>query len=527
MTPGQSDTPPADLPRRWQVAIVSAAAIAFACKILLALRTYGTNDVYAWERFAHWSALFGSGLYTVDAAFNHPPSMVHVLSAMTWLSKTTGIFFPFWLRLPAILADTASLWVVSRIFARRLHEPSVCWALLLLALSPTLILVSGFHGNTDPVVMLFVLLSVWLTQKSAGGGDTADWTSGAAFGAAMCVKVLPVIVLPVLFFCRPGVRRRTVFLSSAAAVMLVCWSPYLFRDPRAISHQVLGYQSIYGHWGLSWVVCHLTFFRDSWHDAFQHYGSYVTLSMIAAAAWAVNRRELKPTVYAQAGAALFFFLATANGFGVQYLAWLVPWTVGLGMIPVTFFAAASGAFLFLVYNWWSGGFPWYLADSEYVGDFTPHLDYFLTVCWISVIVLARSAWRRQPVTWPTFRTRALLSVLAIPVFIYPAWNQYANVDARKYPASADHAAVATVHADEYAMLSKAYYKMGRYADAVVAARTGIALDPQVPGAWNNLATACIRMGRWDEALNAAENAIRLAPEDATANANIEELQSRR
>src|SRR5580700_4647921 len=128
--------------RRWKIAVVTAAAVAFIFKIFLALTTYGTNDVYAWERFARWSALFGSRLYTIDAAFNHPPSMIHVLAVMTWLAKITGIAFPFWLRLPAIIADTASMWVVSRIFADRLSEPAVRWGLLMLALSPALILVS-------------------------------------------------------------------------------------------------------------------------------------------------------------------------------------------------------------------------------------------------------------------------------------------------------------------------------------------------------------------------------------------------
>lgn len=267
-----NSAPPEALPRRWKVTILSAAACAFLCKIVLALTTYGTNDVYAWERFARWSGLFGSSLYNMDAAFNHPPSMIHVLTAMMWLAKTTGIAFPFWLRLPAIVADAASLWIVSRIFVNRLNEPAVRWALFLLAISPTLILVSGFHGNTDPVVMFFVLLSVWITQDGIGAGDITDLASGSAFGAAMCIKILPIIVLPVLFFCRPGLRRRAVFLIAAAAVMVVCWSPYLFRDPAAIFNQVIGYQSIYGHWGLSWLFYRLPFFRDEWHDVFQRYG---------------------------------------------------------------------------------------------------------------------------------------------------------------------------------------------------------------------------------------------------------------
>ncbi len=502
---------------RWKIAILTCGALAFICKIVLALRTFGTNDVYAWERFAHWSALFGSRLYSLDAAFNHPPSMIHVLAAMMWLAKTTGIGFPFWLRLPAIIADTAGLWVVYRIFDARLGEPAVRWGLLLLAVSPALILVSGYHGNTDPVVMFFVLLSVWSSR---------DWAAGAAFGAAMCVKVLPLIVLPVLFFCRPGLRRRLIFLGSAAAVMVVCWSPYLFRDPVAIFHQVIGYQSIYGHWGLPWLAYHLTFFRDPWHDAFQRYGAWVALGIIVVASYLVNRSPARPAVYTQVGAALFFFLATANGFGVQYLVWLVPWTVGIGIIPVAFFTLASGAFLFAVYNFWSGGLPWFLADSNYIGDFTPRLDYLLTVCWIAVIVLACAVWRRNA-TWPQLQTRIVLALAAIPVIFYPLWNQVMRVDARTYSTAIDHVALDSIHAHEHALLSERYYKMGRFTDAVVAARTGVALDPTLVEVWNNLAIACIRLGRWDEALNAANTAVQLAPNDEMANANMAELMSRR
>jgi tetratricopeptide (TPR) repeat protein len=102
-----------------------------------------------------------------------------------------------------------------------------------------------------------------------------------------------------------------------------------------------------------------------------------------------------------------------------------------------------------------------------------------------------------------------------------------NIDKRTYPPANDHAALVTIRAQEDAALSQVYYRMGRYTDAVVAARTGIALDPTVLDAWNNLALACIQLQRWDEALNAANNAVRLAPNDETANASLAELLSRR
>lgn len=510
--------PSHNVPHRWKIAILSGAALAFICKILLALDTFGTNDVYAWERFAHWSGLFGSRLYSLDAAFNHPPSMIHVLAAMSWLAKTTGIFFPFWLRLPAILADAGALWILLQIFAKRLDEPLVRWGLLVVAVSPVLILVSGFHGNTDPVVMFFLLLSVWLTQENR------DIPAGIAFGAAMCVKILPVIALPILFFARRDFQKRIVFLATTGIFMFFAWLPYLFRDPAAIFHQVFGYGSIYGHWGFSWLAYHLTFFRDSWHDAYYRYGAWTSLGTISVAAWAINRRPGWFSVYTQTGAAFFFFLATMHGFGVQYLAWLVPWTVGVALVPSIFFELTGGGFLFAVYNWWSGGFPWFLADSNYVGDFTPHLDYLLTLAWISTIVLAIVVWRRA--SMPRGSGLFAWATLAILVLVYPVWNQIWRVDKRTYPVSDDHNALVGIHAHEYAQLSDRYYSLARYQDAVVAARTGVALAPDLAEAWTSLAKACIPLQRWDEGLNAAESALRLAPDDEAANEVFAALSKR-
>ena len=98
---------------------------------------------------------------------------------------------------------------------------------------------------------------------------------------------------------------------------------------------------------------------------------------------------------------------------------------------------------------------------------------------------------------------------------------------RTYPAADDRAALSGIRAREYAILSEAWYKMGRYNDAVAAARNGIALDPGASEPWTRLALACIPLGRRDEALNAAITAVRLAPDDDTANAVLTELESRR
>jgi len=83
---------------------------------------------------------------------------------------------------------------------------------------------------------------------------------------------------------------------------------------------------------------------------------------------------------------VFLFLFLTPGFGMQYLAWLVPWVVALGIWPTLLFYVASSAFVILVYNDWCGGFPWYVADVLFrpwdVRDALLGL-----VCWVSILAV--------------------------------------------------------------------------------------------------------------------------------------------
>jgi uncharacterized membrane protein len=67
--------------------------------------------------------------------------------------------------------------------------------LLLFAICPTSILISGFHGNTDPVMIFFVLLSIYFIERLS-----AAWLAGLAFGMALNIKIVPIILIPAIFF---------------------------------------------------------------------------------------------------------------------------------------------------------------------------------------------------------------------------------------------------------------------------------------------------------------------------------------
>jgi hypothetical protein len=460
----------ASTPDSWKAAVSLAAAIAFVLKILLAVNTYGTNDVYRWELFVLWGRYLGADIYRAAWDFNHPPYMIHATRLLDWLAGRSGISFPFWFRLPPILADVGNLVLLCRILAPRLREPSIRWGILFVALSPALILISGFHGNTDSVVIFFVLLSIFLTQKGA-----SDWTAGAAFGMAMCVKVFPVIVIPAMLFYRRDYRQRFSFLAGMGIVIALASAPFFYQAPADTIRKVFGYHSIYGHWGPSYFIDSKQSI-SSLNSFFRAYGAWLLLALITAVSYRMNQSSKRPPLFSQVAVLFLLFLAGANGFGVQYLAWLVPFSAYAGAIPAAAFMVTSGAFLLLVYNYWSGGVPWYLADSNRVGDYQGHLDYFQILTWASVLLLLWAAWKqiRTGILWEDAvlshapRRAWAVALLLIGCVILPMQRRLHKDISASIPFGKD--ALLPIVAERYSGLSILLSQMGRPADALEVAR---------------------------------------------------------
>jgi hypothetical protein len=530
--------------------LAGVASLALLIKILLALKTYGTNDVYVYDQFSVWSRYLGVSLYTADSQFNHPPSMIHWLHFLSWLAGSTRLPFSFWLRLPSILADTANAWIVWKLLmnprktegnasaapfalaGKRVSEQSIFWSLILLAGAPTLILISGFHGNTDSLVIFFVLLSIYLIERGVEG-DASVWAAGAAFGLAHCVKVFPVIVAPVILLYlagrgqRPGSafnwRSPLKFSAAAGAVLLAAWSPFIFQDPKAVVGQVFGYRSLYGHWGLTYLALQIPAgapWAESFNTAFENWGTYVALGLVLLVSWRMNRAEPKPRIFSQTGLVFLLFLSVSSGFGVQYLAWLAPWVVELGWAAAATFYAASGVFLFLVYNFWAQGFPWYLADAIDVGDFPGRFDHAQLICWFSVLVALGASWRANVASRTPGRIRngsAPRYVLGLRIALGLAaagvllWVVPPQLNAPVPAVGKDERAVREINASADMVLSDMLAGDGRYEDAIRASREALALTPDAAGAYVRIASAYAALGSWKEAGANAQAALRLDP----------------
>jgi len=373
-------------------------------KVVVALTTHGSTDVIIFEADVTKLerdgvvALYRDGISTEWCGregsrscppFNHPPFMARVLEAWAFLGQLSGLPMRFWLRLSCAIADAGSVALLARILRRHLGEARARPALLWFALSPIAVLVSGFHGNTDPIWLFLALLAIDLLEERR-----PVWLVGAAVGAAMSIKIVPVLLIPVVVLSLPAARHRVAFGTGLAGTFLVGSLPVLLQAPTLVGMRVFGYSSQSGSWGLSLLSVVLEARPAlAWlGEAYLRYGKGLSLALVLGASlWPRPRLD---TVFFHAGLVMLLFLSVIPGFGVQYLVWPVPWVVALGSRVTALYFTAATAFLVAYYSTAAGTFPWYLANSLARPAWTVPVILLGLACWTVVCAITLRYGRR-------------------------------------------------------------------------------------------------------------------------------------
>lgn len=365
--------------RRCRALVLVAAVLALLGKLALAITTYGTNDITHWLDFLHGVRQSGPiGIYSypfTNSLYNHPPLIGYYLEMVGVLTHV-GLTPQFTIRAVASLADVVTDVVVFAMVARRRSLREATAAGIIVALSPILIIISGFHGNTDPIFTMLTLLSVYLLADRQ-----RPTLAGGAMALAVGIKIVPVVAVPCLLIY--ALRRgRSVFARFAAAcavVSAVFWLPALIEQLPAIRRNVLGYSGVNAHeWGIDLL--------GAWagHPAWARFmeGSGRLLIVAACAIVPAYLAWRRPQMIAEAVClALAAFLALTPTFGTQYLAWGAAAVFLLSFRSAVIFNVLGGLLLIHVYNRWSSGLPWYHAHA---GPFTPGENVFGLLVWASL-----------------------------------------------------------------------------------------------------------------------------------------------
>jgi Gpi18-like mannosyltransferase len=378
--------------------IVSLALVALTLKLVVAYNTIGTNDAVLFYSFA--KVLSEHGLewtYQHSRYFNHPPLVAYYLRGIYSLTEQRwcqdlGFHFPFLLRLPGIIADFLVILILMRISKIDFRIPT--WALALFALSPVSLMVSGFHGNTDAVMVLLLVCAVWMCLRNR------PVLAGLFFAVGCQIKIVPLLFLPALFFYWLSRNNIRGFLVSGAVTTCLLWLEPLMNFPALFAKNVLAYGSYWGLWGITYLF-RTTGFRGfsrlSFFDLEPAQNIIVTLLkviIISAAFWiAWQHRHARGRAFVESLAYTWLvFFVFAPGVCPQYLIWLAPFILIFSPTFYTCVLISSSIFLFAFYNITSGGLPWKVALA--MDDSMQHWAAWSLMPWLVITGGAIALWRK-------------------------------------------------------------------------------------------------------------------------------------
>lgn len=371
--------------RSARLLILAFAVPVLLLKLVIAATTFGTNDIVHWGDFLMGVRKAGPvGIYALTfpanhSFYNHPPLIGYLLSFVN-IVQDAGIPYRFTIRAISSLADLGTGLVVFELLRRRISLRRARTAAILVAVSPISVMVSGFHGNTDPIFVFLVFLAVLLLVDLHRPG-----LGGVAIALAIGIKIVPMVAIPVLaiYVLRRDRREFWRWLTGFVIAFAITWGPALLMQFDALRRDVIGYSGVgRSPWGIEQIGHWLG--DPTWVASFAGTGrSLVVVICAVVPTIAVWRRG--EVVVPAVGWALIGFLALAPTWGAQYMVWPVAACYLIGISWGTAYNVAGGVVLFMIYNRWSGGLPWYRARATWVVPL--HELVAMQVPWLVLVVV--------------------------------------------------------------------------------------------------------------------------------------------
>lgn len=376
--------------RVWQARLaVFVVALAFTgWKLHLARVTTGSDDVITWGLFAEdiraWGPIGIYGHHNPNTLYNHPPLTGWLLVYINAITDATpAITLPFLIRVPSIISDLITSMLVFELLRTGRRLPSATAAGLLVAMSPVLLFVSGFHGNTDPVFVMFSLLSFYLLAVRR-----SPLLAGLAFTAAISVKLVCVVALPLLIFLavRIGRRHTLRFFGGMAALGVPLWLPVLMFRYTEFKKNVVDYGGVEPRqWGIM-QLAHWADLSSGWMTFLPGPGRYIVLLLSAGLPVLLAWR--RPDAVVQAlGLAFVLFLVLSPAGAAQYLAWPAAASILVSTWAGAIYNLIAGYTLLIIYNSWNGhSFPHW--DRGYAVMMNDRQVNLAMAAWVALLLTA-------------------------------------------------------------------------------------------------------------------------------------------
>ncbi len=375
------------LPPAWRRALWALLALGLITRIVIAFATYGLP--YDMDSLRIVGGLLASHPLHVYGAgrWPYPPGFFPLALGAHELARVTGVAFHGLVQLPAILADAGLAWTVQRgLGSVGRGVRARVGAAALVALGPSFVVISGYHGQIDSVAVLPALLALLVWR---GGGERRAPVAGLLVGLGAAVKTVPLFMVLALLPTARSRRERAILVGVAVALPALLLVPFLAADGHSTWGALRANHGIPGLGGPTLLV--QPALADAWLNQVPVGLHHLTASLLAhqnllvalgaaaagALAWA---RRMEPV---EAAVIVWLAIMVANvAPAFQYYVWLLPvlllagrWRVALALQAVL---AVPTAQIYL--GWGRSASGLYVAMTGAV--------------WVAlVLLLAREAWR--------------------------------------------------------------------------------------------------------------------------------------
>jgi hypothetical protein len=234
-----------------------------AVQAVVAFTTVGQN--YDLENFRLTGLLFGQhplDVYRHDVVgmadqfelyrWPYPPGSMPWMSVAADLARAIGVPFHSIERLLPVAADLATAWLVQSYLGRRgATELTRLAATALVALGPIFVIISGYHGQLDPIAILPAVLALYVWEASESPHRAV--TAGLLIGLGATVKTVPIFMLLALLPTARNVREGATLIVAACSLIAAVTVPYLVADAGDFT-AALSYTGGPGLGGISMLV---------------------------------------------------------------------------------------------------------------------------------------------------------------------------------------------------------------------------------------------------------------------------------
>lgn len=298
------------------------------------------------------TTLEGRSVYLTSTAYPYLPLQLYWAAAAYWLSSHVSLVsFPFWLKLPNILADTAMVILIYQAIHKQRNERDALLGSWMFALNPITILVTAYQGQFDATPLLLVM-AAWYWTEFCADRNWGAVLSALALGFGIFAKTWPVILMPIVLLRPHPWHWRWRFIAIAVAIPVAGTLLYETLFPGSlisILRRSLYAGAISGWWGYSSilsVIVELTGQGMALYQSATTIGKTGSLLAGLLVIWLTRHRSSLQSLLLTI---LTLFAAVPN-LGLQGLSWLIPTAVILSSSQLGLYIV--GALIHMVISYW-------------------------------------------------------------------------------------------------------------------------------------------------------------------------------